>query len=170
MHINRLPQHLSFRESKSFMHKFNISFVLHLCIIGLTSWIWTSPSIEELKCESPSKWTHTRDSILNTGSMANGSPGLNFIIHPTYLARWEICSVHLGPLHTWDWEPMTIPLQALSLVEKQEPVQVRFTLHWGTNGVCEWRMDVKSTWIPTWHQMDHVSWLLGLFSKTTSWR
>jgi hypothetical protein len=19
-------------------------------------------------------------------------------------------------------------------------------------------MDVKSTWIPTWHQMDHVSW------------
>ena len=41
---------------------------------------------------------------------------------------------------------------------------------WGTNGVCECKMDVKSTWIPTWHQMDHVSWSLGLFSKTTSWR
>jgi hypothetical protein len=40
----------------------------------------------------------------------------------------------------------------------------------GTNGVCECKMDVKSTWIPTWHQMDHVSWSLGLFSKTTSWR
>ena len=26
-------------------------------------------------------------------------------------------------------------------------------------------MDVKSTWIPTWHQMDHVSWSIGLFSK-----
>ena len=26
-------------------------------------------------------------------------------------------------------------------------------------------MDVKSTWIPTGHPMDHVSWLLGLFSK-----
>ena len=26
-------------------------------------------------------------------------------------------------------------------------------------------MDVKSTWIPTWHQVDHVSWSLGLFSK-----
>ena len=26
-------------------------------------------------------------------------------------------------------------------------------------------MDVKSTWIPTWHRMDHVSWALGLFSK-----
>ena len=33
-----------------------------------------------------------------------------------------------GPLHIWDWEPVTITLQALSLVEKTEPVQVRFTL------------------------------------------
>jgi hypothetical protein len=33
------------------------------------------------------------------------------------------------PLHTRDWEPVTITLQALSLVEKVEPVQVRhFTL------------------------------------------
>ena len=30
-------------------------------------------------------------------------------------------------------------------------------------------MDVKSTWIPTWHGMDHVGWSLGRFSKTTSW-
>ena len=30
-------------------------------------------------------------------------------------------------------------------------------------------MDVKFTWIPTWHWMDHVSRSLGLFSKTTSW-
>ena len=28
-------------------------------------------------------------------------------------------------------------------------------------------MDVKPTRIPTWHQMTHVSWSLGLFSKTT---
>jgi hypothetical protein len=34
----------------------------------------------------------------------------------------------LGPLHTRDWEPMTITLQALSSVEKEELVQVRFTL------------------------------------------
>ena len=26
-------------------------------------------------------------------------------------------------------------------------------------------MDVKSTWIPTWHWMGHVSWSLGLFLK-----
>ena len=25
-------------------------------------------------------------------------------------------------------------------------------------------MDVKSTYIPTWHPMDHVSWSLGVFS------
>ena len=39
----------------------------------------------------------------------------------------------------------------------------KFALHygWGTNGVCECKMDVKSTW----HRMDHVSWSLGLLSK-----
>ena len=35
----------------------------------------------------------------------------------------------LGPPHTWDWEPVTITFQALSLVEKVELVQARFTLH-----------------------------------------
>ena len=32
---------------------------------------------------------------------------------------------------------------------------------WGTNRVCECKMNVKSTSIPTWHWMDHVSWSLG---------
>jgi hypothetical protein len=65
---------------------------------------------------------------------------------------------------------VTIALQALSLVEKAG--QYKFASHyaWGTNGVSECKMNVKSTWIPTWHQMDHVPWSLGLFSKTTSWR
>ena len=40
----------------------------------------------------------------------------------------------------------------------------------GINRVCECKMNVKSTWIPTWHQMNHVSRSLRLFSKTTSWR
>ena len=30
--------------------------VIHFYILGLPSWIWTHPSIEELKFESPSKW------------------------------------------------------------------------------------------------------------------
>ena len=36
---------------------------------------------------------------------------------------------------------------------------------WGTNGVCECKMGAKSAWILTWHQIDHVSWSLGLFFK-----
>jgi hypothetical protein len=75
--------------------------------------------------------------------------------------RWD-----LGPLHTRDWEPVTITIQALSSVEKAEPVKFSSHYAWGTNGVCECKMDVKSTW----HRMDHVSWSLGLFSKTTFWR
>ena len=35
----------------------------------------------------------------------------------------------------------------------------------GTNGACECKMGVMSTRIPTWHQMDHVSWSLGYFHK-----
>jgi hypothetical protein len=46
-----------------------------------------------------------------------------------------------GPLHTWDWEPVTITPQALSLVGKAEPVQVRFTL-------C--LRDQRSMWMPRW--------------------
>jgi hypothetical protein len=35
----------------------------------------------------------------------------------------------------------------------------------GTNVVCECKMCVKSTWIHVWHQIDHRSWSLGLFSN-----
>jgi hypothetical protein len=37
--------------------------------------------------------------------------------------------LNIGPLHTWQWGPMAIALQAHSLVEKMELVQVHFTLH-----------------------------------------
>ena len=43
----------------------------------------------------------------------------------------------------------------------------KFASHYarGTNKVCECKMDAKSTWILTWHPMDHVSWSLRLFSQ-----
>jgi hypothetical protein len=43
----------------------------------------------------------------------------------------------------------------------------RFASHYTsrTNWVSWCKMDVKSTWIPTWHQVDHVSWSLVVFSK-----
>ena len=82
---------------------------------------------------------------------------------------WAVCN--LGSLHTQHWEPVITTLQALSFMEKKRS-QSKFASHytWGTNGVCECKMDVKSTWIPTWHRMDHVSCSLGLFLKPTSWR
>ena len=50
--------------------------------------------------------------------------------------------------------------------------QSQFASHyaWRTNGACECKMDVRSTWTSIWHWIDHVSWSLGLFSKSTSWR
>ena len=50
------------------------------------------------------------------------------------------------------------------------PSSLLHTYAWGTDGVCVCKMEAKSTWIPTWHRKDHVSWSLGLFSKTTCWR
>jgi len=50
-----------------------------------------------------------------------------YIIGPCSIADNEMDTT-LGPLHTQDWEPVTITLQALPLVEKAEPVQVHFTL------------------------------------------
>ena len=47
------------------------------------------------------------------------------------------------------------------------------SLHTRVEGPAEFvnaRWILKSTWIPTWHQMDHVSWSFGLFLKTISWR
>ena len=38
----------------------------------------------------------------------------------------------------------------------------KFASHYasGTDGVCECKLDVKSTWVPTSHQMDQVLWSL----------
>ena len=49
----------------------------------------------------------------------------------TWVGTWELrphANRPWGPLYTRDWEPVTITLQVLSLVEKVELVQVRFTL------------------------------------------
>jgi hypothetical protein len=48
---------------------------------------------------------------------------------PSVWGGYYIAPTPGGAFHAWDWEPMIITLQALSLVEKAEPIQVRFTLH-----------------------------------------
>ena len=43
----------------------------------------------------------------------------------------------------------------------------KFASHYtgGTDKVSECKMDVRFAWNPRWHQMDYVSWSLGLFTK-----
>ena len=43
-------------ETCTIQFEFNLSFLFYFYILGLTSWIWTNPSHEALKFESPSKW------------------------------------------------------------------------------------------------------------------
>ena len=56
------------------------------------------------------------------------------------LSIWSIFTLHWGPLHTRDWEPMTITPQAFSLMEKAEPVQVCFTLR-SSDQQSMWMLD-----------------------------
>ena len=58
-----------------------------------------------------------------------------------------------GPLHTLDWEPVTITLQAPSLVEKAEPVQVHFTLH---------LRDQRSVWMQDGYKVYMHAFLHGI--------
>ena len=99
-----------------------------------------------------------------------------FLVLITYCRCKRLTSLHVNIVratsHTRDREPVTIALQALSVVEKAELVQVclHTVLEGPTEYICECKMDVKFTWIPTWHLMDHVSWSLGLlFKKPPLW-
>jgi hypothetical protein len=58
----------------------------------------------------------------------------------------------------WDYISST-------LIDKKRRSRSKFASHytWRTNGVCKCKMDVKSTWISTWHETIHVSWSLELF-------
>ena len=57
---------------------------------------------------------------------------------------------------------MTITHHAFPLVETMEPVQVRFKLRLRDQ---QSMMDVKSTWVLTWHRMHHVHDHLDYFQK-----
>ena len=61
------------------------------------------------------------------------------VFNSTYPTRW--CG-HYGALHAGDWEPVTITLQALSLVGKAEPVRVCFTLR----SRDQWSMWMQEKW------------------------
>jgi hypothetical protein len=65
------------------------------------------------------------------------------------------------PLHTGDREPVNQYTSSILM----GPSSLHTTLEGPTEYVNARWME-KSTWILTWQQTDHVSWSLGLFSKT----
>jgi hypothetical protein len=76
--------------------------------------------------------------ILRLPYIQNGDGLLNIdcLVCLTRMGGWV--ALPSEPLHTRDWEPVTITLQTLPLVEKAEPVQVQFTLR---------LRDQHSTWM-----------------------
>ena len=101
-----------------------------------------------------------------------GSPNLS---SKTWMAMWDIVlynnslqsSINAWYLHEWSWGEMD-GWHLFSRTVLKRRSRSKFASHytWGTNEVCEWKMDVTSTWLPTWHWMDHVSWSLGYFWKS----
>ena len=68
-------------------HKFNMSFVFHFDILGLAFWIWTNPSTEEPKSESPPKWNSSEGFHLEHWM---GSGFKNLVIQCARIMRGEI--------------------------------------------------------------------------------
>ena len=65
----------------------------------------------------------------------------------------------LGPLHTRDWEPVTITLQALSLVEMAEPVQLCFFTLRLSDQQSMW---IQDGWMESLHGFLHgVEWIMS---------
>ena len=92
-------------------------------------------SSTDLFCPWQPSWTWTSACLLASSFMFSAT----------------ILSSVLGPLHTRDWEPVTITFQALSLVDKMKLVQVRFTLRlrdqrtmWMQEDGCKDYMDSHS--------------------------
>ena len=75
------------------------------------------------------------------------SPTLRATSHTRLRAPWPLHFKHSRWWKRWSWSKFASDYT------------------WGINRVCECKMDVKSTWTPTWHWMDHVSWSFGLFQK-----
>ena len=69
--------------------------------------------------------------------------------------------LNLGPRHTWDWEPVTITLQALSSVEKAELLQVQAPHYaWGTDGVYKWTQDGRKVHMASNGTCYMVTWTI----------
>jgi hypothetical protein len=87
----------------------------------------------------------SRNTVINvrpTGSYSRQYTWYGHYYYFLYDSLYVCGCIISRPLHTQDWEPVTITLQALSLVKKTEPVQVRF--HTTLEGPTEY---VNARWM-----------------------
>jgi hypothetical protein len=115
-------------------------------------------------------WTKIQKININLCLWGNNLVALRFICPSELLPSFHMAALLRGPLHTRDQEPVTITLQALSLAEKAEPVQVCFfalRLRDQRTMRMQDRRNVYTDSHTASNRMDHVSWSLGLLSETT---
>ena len=77
--------------------------------------------------------------------------------------------------YTREWEPVTSMDTSSTLVGGKRRAGPSSLLPTTLEGPTEYYVNTRwmgclHGFLPTWHQMDHVSWSLGLFLKTTSWK
>ena len=118
--------------------KYTKRYYQWLCICRITSWILKLSMACDIGVANfvrtwCSTWHGVKPlckNVLGTGENISKVMGTSSTCWPFCgeLNLWEDSWGYLGPLHTRDWEPVSIALQTLSLVGKAEPIQVRFTL------------------------------------------
>ena len=120
-------------------------------------------------------WGSVFRTILISNEIMSKNLGSSNFSSKTWMAMWDIVlynnslqsSINAWYLHEWSWGELD-GWHLFSRTVLKRRSRSKFASHytWGTNEVCEWKMDVMSTWLPTWHWMDHVSWSLGYFRKS----
>ena len=117
------------------------------------------------KCREDPKLFKCCQATLKSHLSMEGAKYLYFI---TYVSIFEMSSLGRSTHETGN--PWTLHFKDSHWWKRRSWSNFASRYTWGTNGVCEYKMDVKSTWISTWHQTDNVSCSLGLFSKKPSLR
>ena len=134
---------------------------------GLTSWVVSMNDKLHDKRE--------RNVTIRSGIWTTNICSLGFWDIRECVTLWSLISQSLGCIRATSHTSSRACDHYTSsiLVGRKGWSRSKFTSYYtwgGTNGVCECKMDVKSTWITPWHHMDHVAWSLGLFSKIITWR
>ena len=102
------------------------TYLLMSMTLGSTIGVWWHCQGERLKKNLNSMfWIYPSLYLLRCGICGMCVLVVHRVVHnPSESLKSMLSS--LRPLHSRDWEPVTITPQALSLVEKAEPVQVRY--------------------------------------------